>query len=81
MASQTDVGLQVSAEEGAAWSRKLVMTVAAERVRAAHKKATRKISKRVKIAGFRKGKVPVHILEQRFGGEIDRAREVESLRS
>ena len=72
MASQTDVGLQVSAEEGAAWSRKLVMTVAAERVRAARKKATRKISKRVKIAGFRKGKVPVHILEQRFGGEIDR---------
>ena len=74
MAPQTDTdnGLQVSIEEGDAWRRKLVITVPAARVRAVRKKAARQISKRVNLPGFRKGKIPSHILESRFGTDIDR---------
>ncbi len=72
MASQTDNGLQVSIEEGAAWRRKLVITVPAERVKTARARAAQQIAKRVKLRGFRKGKVPAHILEARFSEDIDR---------
>ncbi|MEE8522022.1 MAG: trigger factor [Gemmatimonadota bacterium] len=70
--SQIDDGLQVSIEEGAAWSRKMVITVPTERVRSARSQVARQLSKRVRIHGFRKGKVPVHILEARYAEDIDR---------
>jgi trigger factor len=70
--SQATTNLQISVEETAAWSRKLVITVPEGRVKAERAKVAKQLSKRVRIPGFRKGKVPVAHLESRFGTEIDR---------
>lgn len=70
--SQTTTNLQISVEETAAWGRKLVITVPEGRVRSERAKVARQLSKRVKVPGFRKGKVPLSHLESRFGAEIDR---------
>lgn len=70
--SQTTTNLQISIEEPAAWSRKLVITVPAERVRTERLKVARQLAKRVRIPGFRKGKIPLERMEARFGPDIDR---------
>jgi len=70
--SQATTNLQISVEETAAWSRKLVITVPEGRVKAERAKVAKQLSKRVRIPGFRKGKVPLAHLESRFGPEIDR---------
>ncbi|UCC73403.1 MAG: trigger factor [Gemmatimonadota bacterium] len=70
--SQTTTNLQISVEEPAAWSRKLVITVPTGRVRSERQKVAQQISKQARIRGFRKGKVPPAQLEARFGAEIDR---------
>jgi trigger factor len=56
----------------AAWGRRLVITVPAGRVKAERAKVSRNLAKRVRIPGFRKGKIPPQRLEARFGPEIDR---------
>jgi trigger factor len=63
--------LQISVEEPAAWSRKLVITVPSGRVKSERTKVARQLAKRVRIPGFRKGKIPLERLEARFGAEID----------
>lgn len=45
----------------------------AERVKAAEKKAASMYAKRVRLPGFRKGKVPLNIVRQRFGDAIKEA--------
>lgn len=70
--SQATTNLQISVEETAAWSRKLVITVPEGRVKSERVKVAKQLSKRVRIPGFRKGKVPLAHLESRFGAEIDR---------
>jgi trigger factor len=70
--SQTTTNLQISVEETAAWSRKLVITVPEGRVKSERAKVAKQLSKRVRIPGFRKGKVPLAHLESRFAAEIDR---------
>ena len=72
MVSQNTTDLQISVEEIAAWSRKLVITIPAARVRSQRAKVTKQISKRARLPGFRKGKVPLERLEARFGTDIDR---------
>lgn len=69
---QTTDNLQISLEEPAAWSRKLVITVPAGRVKAERARVTKQLAKRVRMPGFRKGKVPAERIEARFGPEIDR---------
>ncbi|UCC49473.1 MAG: trigger factor [Gemmatimonadota bacterium] len=69
---QTTTNLQISVEEPAAWSRKLVITVPAGQVKSERGKVARGLSKRVRIRGFRKGKVPPERLEAQFGRDIDR---------
>ncbi len=49
---------------------KLEIEVAAPEVDTALARAYRKVVKKVNLPGFRKGKVPRHILETRFGPEI-----------
>lgn len=49
---------------------KLEIEVAASEVDTALEKAYRQVVKKVDLPGFRKGKVPRHILESRFGPEI-----------
>ncbi len=70
--SQTTTNLQISVEEPAAWSRKLVITVPSARVKSERAKVTRQLAKRVRIPGFRKGKIPLERMEARFGPDIDR---------
>jgi len=70
--SQTISDLQISIEEPAAWSRKLVITVPTDRVKSERVKVMRQLAKRVRMPGFRKGKVPPDRLEARFGADIDR---------
>ncbi len=70
--SQTTTNLQISVEEPKAWNRKLVITVPAARVKTERTKVTRQLAKRVRMPGFRKGKVPAERIESRYGPEIDR---------
>ena len=52
------------------WARELVVEVEATRIDAAVNKALRRYQKRVEIPGFRKGKVPLRIIEARLGSSI-----------
>ena len=70
--SQITTNLQISVEEPKAWNRKLVITVPASGVKTERSKATKQLAKRVKMPGFRKGKVPSERIESRYGPEIDR---------
>ena len=55
---------QVAVEEEAAWQRRLTITVAPERIGKARGRERKKLAKTVRIKGFRKGKVPTHIIEE-----------------
>ncbi len=52
------------------WTRELAVEVEAERIDSAVNKALRRYQKRLEIPGFRKGKVPLRIVEARFGSSI-----------
>jgi trigger factor len=63
--------LKVEVEKPAAWTRRLTITVPKERVARERTSAMRRISQQVRLPGFRKGKVPVSIIEKRFGQAIE----------
>jgi trigger factor len=63
--------LQVSLEEGERWRRTLSITVPSELVQAERQAAARKLSGRIKLPGFRKGKVPPGVVEKQFGRALD----------
>ena len=69
--STRDPDIQVSLSEGEGWMRTLTVTVPERRVAKARAAETRRLSGSVKLKGFRKGKVPASVVEQRFGDEID----------
>ena len=52
------------------WARELAVEVEAARIDDAVNKALRRYQKRLEIPGFRKGKVPLRIVEARFGSSI-----------
>lgn len=64
--------LQIALEEGDRWRRTMSITVPAEVVRAERQKAAEKLSKRLKLPGFRKGKIPAGVVEQRYGQALRR---------
>jgi trigger factor len=61
----------VAVEVGDGWSRRLTITVAPERVARARAKERNRLSKSIRLKGFRKGRVPPDVVEQRFGTELD----------
>ncbi|TVR56130.1 MAG: trigger factor [Gemmatimonadales bacterium] len=63
--------LQVSLEEGERWRRTLSITIPADLVKAERAAAVRKLSSRVRLPGFRSGKVPASVIEKRFGPALD----------
>jgi len=63
--------LQVSLEEGERWRRPLTITVPSEVVKGERKNAARKLSSRLNLPGFRKGKVPPEVVEKKFGPALD----------
>ncbi|MCC3702174.1 trigger factor [Rouxiella badensis] len=62
--------MQVSVETTQGLGRRIAITVPAESIEKAVKSELAKASKTVRIDGFRKGKVPHHIIEQRYGASV-----------
>jgi trigger factor len=63
--------LTVTVEKPAAWARRLTITVPAERVALEKKHAVERLSRRVKLPGFRQGRVPAAVMERKFGPAIE----------
>ena len=76
--TKTSETLDIAVEEREAWKRRLTVTVDASRVTQQRAKERRKLSKKLRLKGFRAGKVPTNIVEQRYGDLVDQ-RTVQSL--
>ncbi|MEX2528968.1 MAG: trigger factor [Gemmatimonadota bacterium] len=62
--------LNVDVQEGERWRRTLNITVPADLVQAERQKVLKTLSSKVRLPGFRKGKIPSAVLEKRFGGAV-----------
>lgn len=62
--------LKVTVEEQDRWRRRVNVTVPASVVAEEEKKAAAKLASRVNMKGFRKGRVPKGMVQQRFGGHL-----------
>jgi len=62
--------LKTKVTEISEWGRKLEVEVAAEKVDKESEKALKQYQRRLELPGFRKGKVPMRIVESRYGGSI-----------
>jgi len=63
--------LDVAVEIGDGWTRKLTITIPPERVGRARAAERKRLGKRVRIKGFRRGKIPTDVIEQRYGEFLD----------
>ncbi|AIR68915.1 trigger factor [Dickeya fangzhongdai] len=62
--------MQVSVETTQGLGRRVTITVAADSIENAVKSELVNVAKKVRIDGFRKGKVPAKIVEQRYGASV-----------
>lgn len=62
--------MQVSVETTQGLGRRVTITVAADSIESAVKKELLEVAKKVRIDGFRKGKVPAQIVAQRYGASV-----------
>ena len=62
--------LQVSVQERERWRRVLSVTIPAALVRAEEERAAGAIASRARMKGFRKGRVPKHLIEGRYKGAL-----------
>lgn len=62
--------MHVSVESAGSLERKMTVQLPAERIGEEVDKRLRALSRRVKVHGFRPGKVPFKVVKQRFGGEV-----------
>ena len=62
--------MQVSVETTEGLGRRMTVAVPAEKIDTEISKRLRSMAPRVKIAGFRPGKVPFKIVEQRYAGQV-----------
>ncbi|MFB6240907.1 MAG: trigger factor, partial [Gemmatimonadota bacterium] len=69
--STSDDALDVTVDESGAWKRRLTVTVPQPRVEEERGRIRQQLGQRLDIDGFRPGKVPPQIVEQRFGSTID----------
>lgn len=63
--------MNVKVEEVSSIAKKLHFEIGAERVDQEIERAFRKIGKSAKIKGFRPGKIPLSVLEQYYGGQME----------
>lgn len=70
MALEID-SLQVTMESPAAWARKLRITVPADEVDRQRRQAAARLAQKVRLPGFRKGRVPASLIEKRFGPAVE----------
>jgi trigger factor len=64
------VNMQVSLENTNALERRMTVSLPAERLDGVVGARLREIASTANIKGFRKGKVPTKVIEQRFGGQV-----------
>ena len=63
--------LQVTVESPGSWARRLSIRVPAERLEQEKHDAAKRLAQKVRLPGFRKGKVPAHVLQKQFGGAVE----------
>lgn len=63
--------MKVDIQSPAEWSRRLKITVPADQVARERQAVASQIAKRVKLPGFRKGKVPASVLEKQYAASIE----------
>jgi len=64
--------LEVSVAEGERWRRTLSITVPSTLLKEERKAALAQLSSKLKLPGFRAGKVPAAVVEKRFGPTLER---------
>ena len=64
-------GLQVSVEQPSSFARRISVTVPPERVRRIRQSVAAKITRNVRLPGFRKGKLPESLVQKQFGQAIE----------
>ena len=69
--SPDTMNLKIAVQEQEAWSRRLSITVPAERVQRTRGVVSEQLTRNARMPGFRKGKLPTRVIEQRFGPSID----------
>ena len=62
--------MQVSVEHPSNLVRKLTVSLPAERIESQVSERLRELSRNVRLKGFRPGKVPAKVIEQRFGAQV-----------
>ncbi|MBI4543475.1 MAG: trigger factor [Gemmatimonadetes bacterium] len=63
--------MKIAIEQPRTWARRLTITVPAEHVEHERREVARRLAQRLKLPGFRKGKVPPDVLERRYGPAIE----------
>ena len=64
--------LRIDLEEQDSWHRRLTVTVPAGSVQTERGKIIQSLGGRLKLPGFRKGKIPASVVEQRLGSAVDK---------
>ncbi|MEF8793669.1 trigger factor [Thiohalorhabdus sp.] len=62
--------MEVSVSEGSGLQRQVTVTVPAERVNRELDQRLRQLAQKVNLPGFRPGKVPLHVVEQKYRSEV-----------
>jgi len=64
--------LNIDVQEGERWRRTVSVTVPADAVSTERRKIAENLAGRLKIPGFRSGRVPASVVEKRYGGALNR---------
>lgn len=62
--------LKISLDEQESWRRVMSVTIPASIVQAEEQTAAKQLASRARLKGFRKGRVPTKVIENRFGGTL-----------
>jgi len=65
------IDLKIAIEKPSPWGRELTITVPADHVERERAAALTRLAKKVKLPGFRKGKVPAGVIQKRYGAAVE----------